>query len=290
MAAQLEAMSTELAAARAQIVRLATDQQELRQQAMQAIAASEARTTTAIAQLTARDARSDDRLELVDFKVAAPENFHGKREESWKVWSRQFRTYCNVRKSGFRAALEWAENYQGPAINDTSIDGMQWPPARLADAKLFDFLVLKCRGDALVIIEHYDGLGFEAWRQLSRRFSPSGGQYELDMMNSLMNPKKATKLSELPGAILRFERDIRTYESRTGQRFPEEWKSPTFLRILPESHREELTRRFQMGTRDYATLSANIKGFSQEAWWQQGGRNSSDMDVDSMQKEFDFQT
>ena len=88
----MEAMANELAAARAQILRLATDQQELRQQAMQAIAASEARTTTAIAQLTARDARSDDRLELVDFKVVAPENFHGKREESWKVWSRQFRT------------------------------------------------------------------------------------------------------------------------------------------------------------------------------------------------------
>ena len=117
-------------------------------------------------------------------------------------------------------------------------------------------MVLQCRGDALVIVEHYDGQGFESWRQLSRRFSPSGGQYELDMMSRLMSPKKATKLQELPGAILRFERDIRTYESRTGRRFPEEWKSPTFLRILPDCHREELVRRFQMGTRDCATLSS----------------------------------
>ena len=63
--------------------------------------------------------------------------------------------------------------------------------ARLADTKLYDFLILQCKGDALVIVEHYDGLGFEAWRQLARRFAPSGGQYELDMMNQLTNPKKA---------------------------------------------------------------------------------------------------
>ena len=283
-------MADELASARAQIIRISSDQDALRAQAQQAIAASEARTQALVASMSARDTGREANFDIVDFKVAKPDAFSGRRDESWKVWSRQFKTYCNVRKSGFKQALEWAEKFQGTMINDTTIDEMGWLHARTADTKLYDFLVLQCKQDALVIVEHYDGLGFEAWRQLARRFSPSGGQYELDMMNSLMNPKKASKLADLPGAILRFERDIRTYESRTGRAFPEEWESPTFLRILPDSHREELVRRFQMGTRDYATLSSNIKGFSQEAWFAGKGPNDMDLDTAELQENsFDFQ-
>ena len=251
--AMFQQMSDELASTRAQILRISSDMDALRSGAQAAIAASEARSAALFAQMSAGNATREERFDIVDFKVVRPDCFYGKREESWKVWSRQFKTYCNVRKSGFKQALDWAEAFQGTCINESTIDDMQWPAARLADTKLYDFLILQCKGDALVIVEHYDGLGFEAWRQLARRFAPSGGQYELDMMNQLMNPKKAARLADLPGAILRFERDIRTYESRTGRQFPEEWKSPTFLRILPDSHREELVRRFQMGTRDYAT-------------------------------------
>ena len=97
---------------------------------------------------------------------------------------------------------------------------MGWPAARMADSKLYDFLTLQCKGDALVLVEHYDGLGFEAWRQLTRRYMPSGGQYELDMMARLMNPQKAARISDLPATILRFERDLQTYEARTGRAFP----------------------------------------------------------------------
>ena len=101
------------------------------------------------------------------------------------------------------------------AINEHTIDKMGWLHARAADQKLYDFLELIFRGDALVLLEQYQGMGFEAWRQLNRRYSPSGGQYELDMMARLMNPHKAQKLADLPAAILRFDRDIQTYESKS---------------------------------------------------------------------------
>ena len=129
-----------------------------------------------------------------------------------------------------------------------------------------------------MLIEHYEGLGFEAWRQLCKRYAPSGGQYELDMMNRLMHPHKARSISELPAAILRFECDLRHYRAKTGREFPAEWKSPTFLKILPDLHKEELVRRFQLGARDYETLVASIRGFSREAWFQAKGL--SDMDID----------
>ena len=102
---------------------------------------------------------------------------------------------------------------------------MGWEHARVADTKLFDFLLLLCKEDALVLVEHYDGMGFEAWRQLNKRFNPSGGQFELDMMKAVMNPSRAASLNALPGAVARFERDLRTYEAKTGRAFPQESES-----------------------------------------------------------------
>ena len=147
MEAAIQQMAKELAAARAQIATLAAAQDTLKAQAQNAIAASEARTQAALQQLGHAGGGAGgggfDKIDLVDFKVAKPELFHGKREESWKMWSRQFRTYCNVRKDGFKKALEWAEEYGGLVINDQSIDQIGWPSARLADTRLYDFLSLQ---------------------------------------------------------------------------------------------------------------------------------------------------
>ncbi len=142
----------------------------------------------------------------------------------------------------------------------------------------------QCKGYAVVPGGHYGGLGLEAWRQLTRRYMRSGGQYELDMMSRLMNPAKASKIADLPAAILRFERDLQTYEARTGRAFPTEWKAPTFLRILPDSHWEELVRPFQLGMRNYEDLVANVRGFSQEAWFSSKGPNDMDLDTAEFMK------
>ena len=221
-AAMFQQLSDELNVARTQIAQLTAAQDQLRAQTAAAIAQSEARTAALVQQHNASNGGPADRIDLVDFKATKPAEFHGKREESWKLWSRSFKTYCNVRKEGFRKALEWAEAFQGQVISEATIDQMNWPIARAADSKLYDSLTLQCKGDALVLIEHYDGLGFEAWRQLTRRYMPSGGQYELDMMARLMNPQKAARIADLPAAILRFERDLQTYQTRTGRAFPVE--------------------------------------------------------------------
>ena len=224
----------------------------------------------------------NEKFDLIDLKINKPEHFHGKRDESWRAWSRQFKTYCNARKEGMRTALEWAESFEGEIINEAAADTLNWAAGRMSNTKLYDFLYLLCKSDARILIERYEGMGFEAWRQLTRRYSPSGGRFELELMSRLMNPQRAAKLTDLPAAILRFERDITAYQTRTGKVFPEEWKTPTFLRILPESHREELERRFQMGQRDYNTLVSMVKGFSEEAWFMMKGPN--DMDVDAAEQ------
>ena len=162
--ADLQQLQNELAQARDQIMRQATALEQLRAQASAAITASEDRMKALIAAIP-QSTTGDGKFDIVDFKANAPNAFHGRREESWKKWSRKFRTYCNARREGFRAALTWAE--QCPVeINNSTIDQMGWDKARVADSKLYDFLLLNTQEDALIIVEHYEGMSFEAWRQL----------------------------------------------------------------------------------------------------------------------------
>jgi Rad3-related DNA helicase len=157
---RLAQVVTELAQAREAILRQAAALDLLRTQTQAELAASEQRTQRLVASWqTTQPSRGDDRFDVIDFKSASPTAFSGRREESWKKWSRQFRTYCNARKDGFRAALVWAEQSQ-VEINHNTIDSMGWAQARVADSKLYDFLLLTTHEDALVLVEHYEGMGF----------------------------------------------------------------------------------------------------------------------------------
>ena len=61
------------------------------------------------------------------------------------------------------------------------------------------------------------------------------------------NPPAKDSLATSKGKHVSYTygKDLQTYKARTGRAFPIEWKAPTFLRIFPDSHWEELVQRFQ---------------------------------------------
>ena len=79
-------LADELASAKAQIVRISTEQDQLKAAAQAAIAASEARTKDMIAQINQAGGKQEDSFNIVDFRDTTPGNFHGRRNESWKLW------------------------------------------------------------------------------------------------------------------------------------------------------------------------------------------------------------
>ena len=82
-----------------------------------------------------------------------------------------------------------------------------------------------------------EGQGFEAWHLLVQRYSPCGGQYELDAMLALIQRKPVKDSAAIPGAISRLERDMSLYQQRTGRAFPEEWKSQLSYSCCPSPRR-----------------------------------------------------
>ena len=177
LAVMFQQLAEELNVAHGQIAQLSAAQDTLRVQAASAIAASEARTAALIQQQNTSGfgggGGKGDWLELVDFKVAKPADFHGKREESWKLLEPLLQDVlkCAQRRLPQSARVGRGLHRPGDQRDVDRRDAVAF--ARMADTKLYDFLTLQCNGDALVLIEHYDGLGFEAWRQLSRRFMSS---------------------------------------------------------------------------------------------------------------------
>ena len=126
-----------------------------------------------------------------------------------------------------------------------------------------------------------EGRGFEAWRLLVQQYSPTGGAYELDSMMALLTQTACKSLHELPGAVAKFERDYKSYERRTGHSFPEEWKVPAFLKLVPKTHISDMRWRFSQGSQDYQSLVASILSYSQHLRFDASfGRGDNDMQVD----------
>jgi len=219
-------------------------------------------------QITALEARLTQTLfkqnfDLLDLKSMKPEKFSGLRAEAWKPWARKFKAYCNGKAGGFRSALEWAELQQTPLLGNFS--GCPWNQVQTADAKLHDFLCATLGGEAGLLAETpgLEGQGFETWRRLTAKYAPTGGQFEIDSLISLLNPKAATDMAHLPGAIAKFEHDYLQYEKRSGETFPEKYKVAALVQIMPKTQAADLKWRFANGLSNYDSMVEQIETYSQ---------------------------
>ena len=196
--------------------------------------------------------------ELLDLKSMKPEKYKGTRAEAWKPWARRFKAYCNGKAPGFRKALDWAESQKTPVTDFTPCP---WDKAFYADAKLHDFLCATLGGEAVLIPElpGLEGQGFECWRRLCAKYSPNGGQHEMDALMALMAPKAARDLAGLGGAIARFEHDWRQYEKLSGELLPEKLKIGALLKILPPAQASDLKWKIASGLTSYAATTEHIE-------------------------------
>ena len=79
-------------------------------------------------------------MSLVNTKEFHGGQFAGAKNESFKIWGRKVRIFCNAQKQGFRKVLEDVENNEDVEIGARQIAEMAWEHAQTADAKLADFL------------------------------------------------------------------------------------------------------------------------------------------------------
>ena len=58
--------------------------------------------------------------------------------------------------------------------------------------------------------------------------------------------------------------DLKLYEATMGKPFPEDFKIPILLQMVPESHKKELQMKYTPGERDFQRMAENISNFATE--------------------------
>ena len=99
-------------------------------------------------------------------------------------------------------------------------------------------------------------------------------------MMALVTIHQCKSLTELPGAVARFERDVDAYEKRTQRAFPSEFKFPAFFRMVPKSHASDMRWRFSQVATDYDTLESSIFTHTQHVRFE-GSYGKGDTDTDT---------
>ena len=223
----------------------------------------------------------DDKIHLVNSKSFEGGKYNGAKMLEFKGWSKKVKIFCNSQHRGFRAALEKAEECAKQVeIGDLGV--ANWELAKDMDEKLYDFLVTFTAEEALRAIEPYQGSGFEAWRQLKVRYSPSGGRADIDRAVRMMTRKPVKSLAELPAALDLMERDLKHYETAAGHAYPEEFKPLLLIQLLPESEARELKMKFKFGQSDYRKMRDDILAFANDERHSEMYRGAKDMDVDTL--------
>ena len=102
-------------------------------------------------------------------------------------------------------------------------------------------------------------------------------------MQNLLNQRPVKDVASIPGAIKKFERDLEIYADAVGTPFPEEWKVPTFLQILPKAQASELKLRFAQGLGSYKALTDHLLTYGQQVRMEGAfGRGDNDVDLYSL--------
>ena len=220
--------------------------------------------------------------QLINVKKFDPKSYEGKMTEDIKPWAKSIRNYCNACRPGFRIAMEWAE-LQNEPINQAELLSMNWADAIEADTELYEYLQTVTSKEAQILVEKYPMQGFEAWRQLHKRANPQGGRFQLATVMNLMRRTQVKTIAELPAAADKLEKDIREFEKRAPEKFPEYLKMPLLAQLLPDKVREEVERKFGLGEKDYQKVMDEIVNYSvEQRAVKSGSGGPTPMDLDSL--------
>ena len=272
----VQVLQLQLSEANAQIGLMTVALDTLRTESVAALQDLRRRLTSA----EAKGGKQKD-VQFINTKTFEGGKFGGTSKESFKAWSKTLKVYLNSIRSGMRQALEASEE-SDVKMDMQSLKGIGWPEAVEANEKLYDFLMTFAADEALRVVEPYEGEGFEAYRQLKRRYTLVGGTSEVDRTIKLFNKKACKNLSDLPAAIDILDKELRKDEDASGHRMPDHTKIALLVRLFPEKDEKDLKHRFVHGQKSFEKVRAEIMAVAVNERLETTTRGVRDMEVDAL--------
>ena len=170
-----------------------------------------------------------------------PPTFDGV-EEHWLEWSFVMRASPGGQTAQSQGLLDAAEQRGDPDISNATVLHRIGAEGVDANRKMYFALVMSVKGSAQMIIRGVENQnGALAWRSLVKRYEPATAVRAQSIMTSILNVKQFPQtLAEFEQAHSEWERDIRRYETASGDVFNAGVKKSVFLQKAPKNIRTVL--------------------------------------------------
>ena len=148
---------------------------------------------------------------------------------------------------------------------------------RRLSIQLLYVLALTCRGKALQVVRRVpEGFGFEAWKQLCRKFEPRLPSRFQGMLQALLSP---TRVDDPVQTIYQWESRVKVYEEQSGDKVSENIKLAVLQKYLCDG---ELARHLnlqsgRLTTYDLARKEAINCLRAKQTWTALGGSDPMDL-------------
>ena len=181
------------------------------------------------------------------------DTFNG--EASWRDWAFQFKSATKMAQQEGYELLEWAEKEQDTIEDELDLKGAS---TEISSA-IFSLLGTMVKGEPLQILYNSNFSGVEAWRKLTKRYSPTTPMRGMQLMMATINPGKAKRTEDISGFIDKWETKVLALSRDFKETLSEKMRAAILISMLPPELQNTLVQQADKIT-DYKTTKDKIIG------------------------------
>ena len=161
---------------------------------------------------------------------------------NWRDFSFQFKAATRSSSEDAFEILSWAE------LEETEAKPENYEDLNLEDSvrisgELFNILTASLTGEPLMMLYNCGFNGLEAWRRLSKRYSPTTPLRAMQLMLQIISPEKTKELKNVQAHIDRWEAKVLLLERDFKESISDRMKAAILISTLPNEIRDAILQQ-----------------------------------------------
>ena len=134
--------------------------------------------------------------------------------ENFKDFAFQFKSAARGSSEIAYSLLNWVEREESEIDDSVGFPSFDHADeeTRKISGEIFNVIITMMQGEALQLLHNCNFSGAEAWRRLTRRYSPSTPLRAMNLMLQIINPGQAKTPKEIQSKIDRWESQVLAME------------------------------------------------------------------------------
>ena len=165
--------------------------------------------------------------------------------ENFKDFSFQFKSAARGSSEIAYNLLNWAEREETEIEDSVGFPSFEHDDdeSRRISGEIFNVIITMMQGEALQLLHNCNFSGAEAWRRLTRRYSPSTPLRAMNLMLQVINPGQARTPKEIQSKIDRWESQVLAMERDFQEKISSKMKAAIIISMLPNDLQDALIQQ-----------------------------------------------